>query len=311
MKKIILTGIQPTGDLHLGNYLGTLQKWNDYVKDYDCYFFIADLHSLTEDYNPQEKKSQIITLAAEILSLGLNPQKCTFFVQSDIKEHTELAWIFNCITPISYLERMTQFKDKSSQQKRNINAGLFTYPVLMAADILMYDTDFVPVGEDQLQHIELARDIAKFFNNRFGETFKQPQAKLTEIARVMSLTHPEKKMSKSMGEKSYIALADEPEVIKQKIKKAVADEKGLENLYGLGEIFIKSFDKTNYQNNNLKLKEELAAAIINHFADFRTERKKWLNNEKEILKILKRGVEKAREKASRKMSDVRKKVGLI
>ena len=311
MKKIILTGIQPSGDLHLGNYLGTIQNWNKYIEDYECYFFIADLHSLTENYNPKEKKSQILTLAAEILALGLDPQKCTFFIQSDIKEHVELNWILNCVTPISFLERMTQYKDKSAKQIGNINVGLFSYPVLMAADILMYDTDLVPVGEDQTQHVELARDAARFFNNRFGETFKLPKDKMTESKRIMSLLEPAKKMSKSSGEKSCIFISDEPESISQKIRKAVADEKGLENLYDLGGIFIKDFNEPNYRNNNLKLKEDLAAGISDHFVDFRKERKKWLGKEKEILKILEKGAEKARAVATKKMEVVRKRVGLI
>jgi len=311
MKKIILTGIQPSGNLHIGNYLGTIRNWNKYVEDYDCYFFIADLHSLTENYNPKEKRSQIITLVAEILSLGLDPNKCTFFVQSDVKEHVELGWILNCVTPISYLERMTQYKDKSARQKENINVGLFDYPVLMAADILMYDADLVPVGEDQTQHVELTRSIARFFNNRFGNILKQPREKFTESKRVMSLTDPEKKMSKSAGEKSCIFISDEPKEISQKIRKAVADQRGLENLCGLGEIFISGFNKENYRNNNFKLKEDLAKGISDHFADFRKRREEWLGKEKEILKIMEKGAEKAKKVAEKKMEDVRKRVGLL
>jgi len=309
-KKIILTGIQPSGKLHIGNYLGTLRYWPDYSQSYNCFFFIADLHSLTEDYNPAEKRSQIITLAAEILAAGIDPNKCTFFVQSDIKEHLELAWIFNCITPISFLERMTQYKDKSKSQKHNINVGLFDYPVLQAADILLYDTDFVPVGQDQLQHIELTRDIARFFNNRFGETFKEPQSKLTETAKIMSLTDPAKKMSKSAGEKSCLFLADEPEIIEQKIRKAVADKSGLENLYRLGEAFIKNFDRKEYKDNNLKLKNTLSQAIIDSFKDFREKRRMWFGKEEKILEILKKGAEKAKKIAAAKMILIRKKIGI-
>jgi len=310
MKKTILTGIQPSGSLHIGNYLGTIASWKDFIEEYNCYFFIADWHSLTENYDPKEKKQQIITLAAELLALGTDPEKCVFYRQSDLLEHAELTWYFNCVTPISFLERMTQFKDKSVKQDKNINTGLFDYPVLMAADILMYDADLVPVGHDQTQHLELAKEVARFFNNRFGETFKSPSAKYTETPRVMSLINPDKKMSKSDGEKSCIFLSDEPDVIMEKVKKATADEKGLENLYGLGEIFISGFNKADYKENNLKLKTELATAIADHFADFRAKRKEWLDKENEILKILEKGAEKARAVAVKKMEEVRKRVGL-
>jgi len=310
MKKIILTGLQPSGTLHIGNYLGTMQKWKEYLEKYDCYFFIADWHSLTGNYDPKEKKKQVFELAVDMLSVGVDPDKCVFFQQSDIMEITELTWYFNCITPISFLERMTQYKDKSVKQEKNINMGLFDYPVLMASDILIYDSDVVPVGIDQVQHIELARDIVKFFNNKFGETFKLPEPKLTNIPKVMSLTHPDKKMSKSDGDKSCIFISDEPEVIMEKIKKATADEMGLENLYRLADIFIPDFKKSEYENNNLKLKTDLADGISNHFADFRAKRKEWLKKEKEIEKILEQGAEKARAIAQKKMIEVRKKVGL-
>lgn len=310
MNKTILTGIQPSGRLHIGNYLGTLRNWKDFQDEYDCYFFIADWHSLTEDYEPSEKKQQILNLAAEILASGIDPEKCIFFQQSDIAEHMELTWYFNCVTPISYLERMTQFKDKSTKQDKNINVGLFDYPVLMAADILVYDADLVPVGHDQTQHLELAKDVARFFNNRFGETFKSPNAKYTETPRVMSLTHPDKKMSKSDGDKSCIFLSDEPEEIMEKIKKATADEMGLENLYKLGEVFVPGFDKANYKDNNLKLKMDLAEGIINHFEDFRAKRAEWLSKPEEIEKIMARGAEKARAVARKKMEVVREKMGL-
>ena len=309
-KKTVLTGIQPSGKLHIGNYLGTLQNWPKYIKDYQCLFFIADWHSLTENYTPTEKKDQIITLASEILAMGVDPEQCIFFRQSEILEHAELAWIFNCLTPISFLERMTQYKDKAARQKENINVGLFAYPILMAADILIYDTDLVPVGIDQVQHIELARDIVRFFGNRFSEAFKLPEPLLTETPKIMSLLDPDKKMSKSAGENSCLFISDEPEIIAEKIKKAVTTPLGLENLYGLGKIFIKDFDQGSYQGNNLKLKQDLAQSISDHFADFRSKRKNWLNNEKEIIEILEKGAQKARGKASKKMTEVRQKVGI-
>lgn len=310
MKKTILTGIKPTGIIHLGNYLGTLSNWKEYQEEYDCHFFIADWHSLTVDYDVEEKRKLILDLAATILALGVNPDKCVFFRQSDILEIAELTWYFNCLTPVAFAERMTQYKDQVAKGSKNINMGLMDYPVLMAADILMYDADIIPVGIDQVQHTELARDIVRFFNNRFGETFKLPEPKLTSIPKVMSLIHPDKKMSKTDGEKSVIYLLDEPEVIAEKIKKATADEAGLENLYRLGEIFIPEFNKASYNDANAKLKADLATAISDHFADFRAKRAEWLSKESEIEKILARGAEKARAIAAKKMTDVRKKVGL-
>lgn len=219
-KQTIFSAIQPSGELHIGNYLGALKNFVELQDEYNCFFFIADYHSITGDYDPKEKSKQILNLALDFLAIGLDPQKCTIAVQSQVPEHTELAWIFNTITPISELQRMTQFKDKSQNQEKNINMGLFDYPVLQAADILIYKAYGVPVGQDQIQHIELTRKIARFFNNKFGETFPEPKDIITETPKIMSLTDPTKKMSKSHGEKSYIGINDEPEVIKKKLRKA-------------------------------------------------------------------------------------------
>jgi len=221
-KQTIFSAIQPSGELHIGNYLGALKNFVELQNKYNCFFFIADYHSITGDYNPKEKPKQILDLALDFLAVGLDPKKCVIAVQSQIPEHTELAWIFNTITPISELQRMTQFKDKSQNQEKNINMGLFDYPVLQAADILIYKAYGVPVGQDQIQHIELTRKIARFFNNKFGETFPEPKDIITETPKIMSLTDPTKKMSKSHGEKSYIGINDEPEVIKKKMRKAVS-----------------------------------------------------------------------------------------
>ncbi|HRY60109.1 MAG TPA: tryptophan--tRNA ligase [Patescibacteria group bacterium] len=310
MKKTILTGFQPTGAIHIGNYLAVMAGIRQQQEQYDCYFFIADWHSLTVDYKVEEKRAMIKDLIAILLASGLDPEKCVFFRQSDILEHAELAWYFNCVTPISFLERMTQYKDKAAKNVKNINAGLMLYPVLMAADILMYDSDLIPVGVDQVQHIELARDTAKFFNNRFGETFKAPEPLLTDMPKIMSLTEPTKKMSKSDNPKSAILVADEPEVIMEKIKKATADEVGISNLLGLGKKFIKNFDAADYKDNNLKLKTELAQGLADYFAEIREKRKEWLTKDAEIEKILAKGAEKARSIAQKKMDDVRRKVGL-
>ena len=220
-KQTIFSAIQPSGELHIGNYLGALKNFVELQDKYECFFFIVDYHSITGNYDPKEKSKQIFDLALDFLATGLDPQKCTIAIQSQIPEHTELAWIFNTITPLAELQRMTQFKDKSQNQNQNINMGLLDYPVLQAADILMYKAYGVPVGQDQIQHIELTRKIARFFNNKFGETFPEPRDIITETPKIMSLTDPTKKMSKSHGPKSYIGINDEPEVIEKKMRKAV------------------------------------------------------------------------------------------
>lgn len=320
MKETILSGIQPTGKLHIGNYLGSLRNFVELQDKHECYFFIADYHSITEDYNPKEKQQQVMELATDYLAAGLNPKKCTIFVQSHLPEHTELAWIFNCVTPISYLERMTQYKDKASRQKQNINAGLFDYPVLQAADILIYKATAVPVGQDQDQHVELTRQIARFFNNRFGQTFPEPKTKHTETPRVMSLLEPDRKMSKSLGDNHCIYIDDEPDVIKAKLAKAVTDigdGKGLgaKNLLDLVKIFseekvYKKFIEDS-KNKNLKyseLKEKLAQDISDYFADFRQKKKQIAENE--VKKVLTDGSKKASKVAKATMEEVRKKIGV-
>jgi tryptophanyl-tRNA synthetase len=223
-KPILISGIQPTGKLHLGNYLGALKNFVELQNSnkYHCHFFIADLHSLTEDFNPKEKSKQILELAADFLAAGLNPKKSTIFIQSQIPAHSELAWVLNTITPFGELGRMTQFKEKSEEQKTNVNVGLFTYPILMAADVLLYDAEFVPVGHDQLQHLEFTRTIARKFNNKFGKTFIEPKALLTKTPRIMSLDNPDKKMSKSQPN-GCLFLNDSPKTIQEKLARAVTD----------------------------------------------------------------------------------------
>src|SRR3989339_1183733 len=219
----ILSGVQPTGSIHIGNYLGATKQWIELQKNNECVFFIADLHSLTTTHNSADLQKNILEVAVAHLAAGIDPQKSVFFIQSKIKEHTELCWLLNTVCPIGDLQRMTQYKEKARQFKKDINAGLLNYPILQAADILLYKTEAVPVGKDQVQHIELARTIAKKFNQKFGEFFKEPKEILTTAKRIMSLTSPDKKMSKSLGEKNYIALSDTPEIIKKKIQSATTD----------------------------------------------------------------------------------------
>ncbi|MBU1165142.1 tryptophan--tRNA ligase [Patescibacteria group bacterium] len=320
MKEIILSGIQPSGKLHIGNYLGSLRNFVELQKQHECYFFIADYHSISEDYDPKQKQAQVIELTRDYLAAGLDPKKCTIFAQSHLSQHTELAWIFNCVTPISYLERMTQYKDKASRQKHNINMGLFDYPVLQAADILMYKATAVPVGIDQDQHVELTRQIARFFNKRFGNTFTEPKTLHTDTPKVMSLLEPEKKMSKSLGDNHCIYIDDEPEAIKSKLAKAVTDTGdgkgvGAQNLLDLIKIFSdkKIHDKFVNDSNagNLKyseLKAQLATDIAEYFADFRKKKKEISNND--VKKILSDGATKASKVATQTLDEVRKKIGI-
>jgi tryptophanyl-tRNA synthetase len=319
-KEIILSGIQPTGKLHIGNYLGALKNFVELQDRHECYFFIADYHSLTEDYDPKIKREQIMDLAKNYLAAGLDPKKSIIFVQSDILEHAELAWIFNCLTPIAYLERMTQYKDKSSRQKENINMGLFDYPVLQAADILIYKATAVPVGQDQDQHVELTRQIARFFNNRFGQTFVEPKTIHTPAAKIMSLLLPDKKMSKSLGDAHCLYLDDEPEVIKKKLAKAVTDtgdgkSLGAKNLLDLSQIFSPKATSQKFtadaKKGNLKyseLKQQLAINIAEYFTDFR-KKKKQISNEK-INQVLEAGKVQAKKVAEKTMIEVRKKIGV-
>jgi len=323
-EKRVFSAIQPSGELHIGNYLGALKNFIKLQNEYDCFFFIADYHSITENYDPKEKPKQIMNLALDMLAAGLDPNKCTIAIQSQICEHAELAWIFNTITPMAFLERMTQYKDKALAQKQNVNVGLFDYPVLQAADILIYKADSVPVGQDQVQHVELTRNIARFFNNKFGKTFPESEPILTETPKIMSLIEPTKKMSKSHGLKTYIGINDEPKTIIEKIKKATTDigttgemTTASENLFLLMEILGKKehFNEflAQHKNGTIKysrFKEVLAKDISDYFAPFREKRKELEAKPEKVKKILTEGAEKARKIARETMKEVKEKIGL-
>lgn len=221
MKRKLFSGIQPSGEIHIGNYLGAIKNWVKLLDNYDCIFCIVDYHAITVDYDPNKMQQRIIDAAASNIGAGLDPDRCTIFVQSHVPEHTELAWILNTVISIGHLERMTQFKEKAKQHESNINVGLFDYPVLQAADILLYKGDVVPVGEDQIQHIELSREIARRFNNKFGKTFPEPMELLSEAPRIMGLDG-KTKMSKSLG--NYISLIESPDTMWSKLATAVTDE---------------------------------------------------------------------------------------
>ncbi len=325
-KKRIFSGIQPSGNLHIGNYLGAIQNWIKLQNEYDSIFCVVDMHAITVPQNPEELKKRTIEVARIYLASGIDPKKCAIFIQSHISEHSELMWILNTITKISELEKMTQFKDKSGKNsKAGIDAGLMNYPILMAADILLYNTQVVPVGKDQKQHIELARDLAKRFNKKFGETFIIPEAYTKkESENIMGLDDPTKKMSKSApSEYNYIALSDDAETVRRKIKKAVTDSgseivysddkpafKNLINIYSLlSDKTAKEVEEL-YQNKNYAdFKNDLAEVIIAFLKPLQ-ERMKELTDDK-VLAILKEGADKVRSIARKKLDEVKKKIGFV
>ena len=325
MPKRLFSGIQPSGTLHIGNYLGAIKQWTELQKDYEAIFCVVDLHAITVPQDPQELQKKSLEIAKSALAAGVDPQKCTLFVQSHVREHTELAWILNTVARLGDLSKMTQFKDKAKEGDETAGVGLFDYPVLMAADILLYDTAVVPVGEDQVQHIELTRTLAERFNKRFGETFILPEAKLVkEGARIMGLDDPSKKMSKSASsEYNYIALTDNSETVRRKIKKAVTDSgseivysdekpalKNLINIYTLlsGES-IEAIQKKYTGKGYGDFKTDLAEVIVNFLTPFQDRLKNI--SDAEAQTILMAGADKARAIASEKMKLVRERVGFL
>ena len=323
----IFSGIQPTGQIHIGNYLGAIKQWVELQEKADCVFCVVDLHAITVPYDPKKMRESIIEKAIAYLATGINPEKSIIFVQSEVREHTELCWLLNTVTPVGDLERMTQYKEKSKKFKANLNAGLLNYPILMAADILLYQTDVVPVGEDQSQHVELARTIARRFNQKFGQTFKVPELKLAKSgAKIMSLQNPEKKMSKTDIPESYIGLFDEPEVIKQKIMRAVTDtgkivkydlkkKAGISNLLTIYSLLsdkpIKDIERKFKGKGYADFKKSLAELAINYLEPLRRKRKELLSREVYVKEILKQGERRAKTIAQSTMQEVRKKMGLV
>lgn len=321
---ILVSGIQPSGRLHLGNYLGALKNFVDLQNSgqYDrLYFFIADYHSLTEDFEPKNKHAQILDLAASYLAAGLDPKKSVIFLQSDVPASTELAWILSSITPFGELRRMTQFKDKGGE---SANVGLLTYPILMAADILLYDGSAVPVGEDQLQHLELTRTLARKFNSHFGEIFMEPKSLQTAIPRLMSLDDSAKKMSKSR-EAGCLFIDDEPKIIEEKIKTAVTDSEtsiiynpekkpGIANLLeimsALSGTPIPELEKhfTGIGYGDFKI--AIAETVSDYFSDFRKAKAKLLQKPAALEKMLSNGKKTAAATATAKMEQVKKLIGI-
>ncbi len=322
-KQTIVSGIRASGKLHIGNYLGALKQFVELQNQgHNCYFFIADLHGITTPFEPKELSKNTLDVVATYLAAGIDPNKVTFFLQNHILEHATLAWIFNCITPLGELERMTQYKDKAKEHKTSINAGLLTYPTLMAADILIYKPNAVPVGDDQVQHVELSRVVARKFNHRFGKTFPEPQTFMRKPLRIMSLTDPTKKMSKTGDE--ALLLDDEPKEIHRKLKKAttasVSGKKspGEENLMLLLSNFGTDEEIRNFMNAQSRgilkyseLKEVLAKDIADYFADFREKKKELLSQPDYLAEVLGQGAKKARTAAQATLTEVKQRIGLL
>lgn len=315
----IFSGIQPTNQLHIGNYLGAIKQWKELQPNNECLFWVADLHSLTVPYDPKTLEERVLEVVSVYLAAGL--EKSIIFRQSDIKEHTELAWLLSTVTPLGDLQRMTQFKDKSQKHEKNITAGLLNYPVLMAADILLYQPDLVPVGRDQKQHVELTKTIAKRFNQRFTETFKIPEPFIAKVgAKIMSLKQPERKMSKSDNPDTFISLFDTEEDIKKKIMTSTTDsgkdiiysedKKGISNLLTIYSLFenksIKDLEKEFSNSSYKEFKESLANVLIEKLKPFRENKA----NKKLLQKTLNKGAKNARKIAEQTMIKVRKNMGL-
>ncbi|XOB46867.1 MAG: tryptophan--tRNA ligase [Candidatus Nealsonbacteria bacterium] len=323
----IFSGIRPTGNLHIGNYSGAIKQWIELQEKNECIFCVVDLHAITTPYKEEELQKNILETAVTYLAAGLNPEKSIIFVQSQVKEHAELAWLLGIITPVGELQRMTQFKEKSKKHSKHVNAGLLNYPILMAADILLYKTEAVPVGKDQKQHVELAKTIAKKFNQRFGKSFKVPKTLLSKTgSKIMSLENPKKKMSKTDNPKGCIDLFEEPKEIRKKIMSAVTDpgrkitydlkkKPGISNLLTIYSLFsgksIKELEKKFKGKGYAEFKKSLARLLINSLEPFRQKRKELLAREVYIREILKQGQKKAEVIAQFTMQEVKQKMGLI
>ncbi len=332
MKKVIFSGIQPSGNLHIGNYLGAIKQWVELQEtgEYELIFCIVDLHAITIRQQPEELKAKTLEVAALYLASGIDPNKSNIFIQSENPDHPYLAWLFDCITPVGWMNRMTQFKDKRKKQKdeESVSVGLFNYPALMAADILLYDADLVPVGEDQKQHLEFTSDIAKRFNSIYSDTFKIPKARFNRmVPRVMSLQSPLIKMSKSDTDpRGTINMLDSKDEIAKKIKGAVTDSKPYISLAGSSPAFKslatiyagtapqnlsfedigKKFEGKGYE----EFKNNLLGQVIDTLSPIQDEYHRFLNDKATLNGILKKGINFAKNRSSPKLKEVREKMGL-
>ena len=327
-KKTILSGIQPSGALTLGSYLGAIKNWAELAESYDCYYMMADMHTITVRQNPAELRRRTLEQLAAYIAAGLDPEKNTIFIQSHVPAHAELSWVLSCYTMFGELSRMTQFKDKSAKHADNINAGLFTYPVLMAADILLYQADLVPVGEDQKQHVEICRDIANRFNGVYGEVFKIPEPYIGKVgARIMSLQTPENKMSKSDPDQNgCVYMMDKPEDIARKFKRAVTDcdacvrydvkeKPGISNLMQIYSVATgKSFAEIEGEfagRGYGDFKAAVGDAVIELLRPVREEAERLIKDKAYLESVYRAGAERAERTAMRTLRKVYKKVGFV
>jgi len=321
----LFSGIQPTGELHLGNYFGAIKNWVELQQEHDTVYCVVDLHAITSDYDPEVLRENAIDLTMDLIASGIDPEESILFIQSEVREHVELQWIFNSVTSYGDLTRMTQFKDKS-EKTDFVSAGLFDYPVLQAADILLYRASRVPVGEDQVQHVELTRRIARKFNSRFGEFFPEPEPIVGRGARIMSTADPERKMSKSDHDKHAIGLMEDEDSIWEKVKSAVTDpgeaqgdemSPGVDNLFTLLELTapestVEGFREDHREGNlmYIDLKEAVYENLMNEIRPVQKKKEELMENRDHVEKLLEEGSEKARAIASRNMEEVRKMVGV-
>lgn len=327
-KKVILSGIQATGDLTLGNYIGALKNFVKMQDEYNCYYMIANLHALTVRRDPDELKNNTLKILASYIASGIDPDKSTIFLQSQVHEHAELGWVLDCYTYMGELSRMTQFKDKSAKHADNINAGLFTYPSLMAGDILLYQADLVPTGEDQKQHVEITRDLAERFNKLYGDTFKIPKPYIPKVgARIMGLQDPKSKMSKSSTiPNDTILLVDTPDEIMKKVKKAVTDSDGIvkydeENKPGISNLMeiygiltkktMEEIEKEFEGEGYGTFKVAVANTIIKELEPFHKKYNELMANPQYLEEIYNKGAKKATEVARKTLKDVYDKIGII
>ncbi len=324
-KKRILSGIKPTGELTLGSYIGAIKNWVSLQDEYDCLYMLADMHSITVRHDPAVLRRRTLEQLAQYIACGLDPEKNILFIQSHIPAHAELAWVLNCYTMVGELNRMTQFKEKSAKHTENINAGLYDYPVLMASDILLYNADLVPVGEDQKQHVELCRDIAARFNGIYGDVFKIPEPFIPKLgARIMSLDDPASKMSKSEESNGSVLLMDEPNIIKAKFRRAVTDSETCvrydpENKKGVSNLMTIYSVCTGYTYEQIEndfsgkgygeFKTAVGDAVVETLRPIREEAKRLLADKAYLNSVITKGAENAGRIAYRMLSKVYKKVG--
>ena len=327
-KKVMFSGIQPSGDLHLGSYLGAMKNWVELAEQYTCYYCIVDEHSITVRQNPAELRRRSVLQLAQYIACGLDPQKNTLFIQSHVHEHAELGWILNCYTMFGELSRMTQFKDKSAKNAENINGGLFTYPTLMAADILLYQADFVPVGADQKQHVELTRDIAIRFNNIYGDTFTVPEPYIPKVgAGIMCLSNPGSKMSKS-DPQGCVYIMDPPEEIARKFKRAITDsdtehcvrydpeqKPGVSNLMSIySAVTGLSFEQIEHDFEGKgygAFKPAVGDAVIETLRPIREQSERMIAEKDYLRSVYTEGAQRASSVARRTLRKVYKRVGFV